>query len=74
MRSPRRRRVPRDRPRRRSARLASNVSSRRPCPLVTETLHSLERADSRPPLYVMVSTDGAGRVLYAAACDPDDYQ
>jgi hypothetical protein len=42
--------------------------------LVTERLHSVERRGSRPPLYIMISTDRAGHVLHAAACDPEDYR
>ena len=40
---------------------------------VTETLHSFGRQGDHLPLYVLTVTDRDGRLLDAAACDPDDY-
>jgi hypothetical protein len=38
----------------------------------TEVLHSLPR-HGRRPLFVLVVTDRAGRLVHAAICDPEDY-
>jgi hypothetical protein len=40
---------------------------------VTETLHSFRRQGGHLPLYVLTVTDRDGRLLDAAACDPDEY-
>jgi hypothetical protein len=40
---------------------------------MTETLHGLERADGRLPLFVLVVRDRGGHVLDVSICDAEDY-
>lgn len=53
---------------------AESGDSRAAQPSATrESLYGLERPDDRLPLFVIVTTDGAGRVLAVGLCDAEDY-
>jgi hypothetical protein len=53
--------------------LAFRSFAARRSPQAHEKIHSLRRSGGRPPLLVLLVTDPDGRVLDAAAYDPDDY-